>query len=347
MPVDIIPFEALGRFENNWLDTRYHFSFADYHDPNRMGVGPLRVWNDDRIAPGMGFDPHPHRNMEIITYVRRGAITHRDNLGNEGRTEAGDVQVMSAGTGIVHAEYNLEREPTDLFQISIMPNERGHEPLWDTRLFPKMDRAGKPISSPRPAASRLRVRSSKPGPALRCGTYTRLPSRLWKTASCSSSICPTANSTARAVLSLPRLYLAKLFREPPRVPFDPRRWVPTAPRRRRRRRGPSARSSTIGSGRSTTPNATSPIRSTSKSVTANTGYSSARCGPPRSKRYRRPPPASNSSRGCSMLWARRRKRATRRSNRVSPSSAKNMPKTSHTTAHASRRRSSPPPGRWR
>ena len=74
MPVDIIPFEALGRFENNWLDTLYHFSFADYHDPNRMGVGPLRVWNDDRIAPGMGFDPHPHRNMEIITYVRRGAI---------------------------------------------------------------------------------------------------------------------------------------------------------------------------------------------------------------------------------------------------------------------------------
>ncbi|MDD9906657.1 MAG: pirin family protein [Rhodospirillaceae bacterium] len=142
MPVDIIPFEALGRFENDWLDTRYHFSFADYHDPNRMGVGPLRVWNDDRIAPGMGFDPHPHRNMEIITYVRRGAITHRDNLGNEGRTEAGDVQVMSAGTGIVHAEYNLEREPTDLFQIWIMPNERGHAPRWDTRRFPKMDRAG-------------------------------------------------------------------------------------------------------------------------------------------------------------------------------------------------------------
>ena len=84
----------MGRFENDWLDTRYYFSFAGYHDPNRMGVGPLRVWNDDRIAPGMGFDPHPHRNTEIITYVRRGAITHRDNLGNEGRTEAGDVQVM-------------------------------------------------------------------------------------------------------------------------------------------------------------------------------------------------------------------------------------------------------------
>ena len=142
MTVDIMPFEALGRFENDWLDTRYHFSFADYHDPNRMGVGPLRVRNDDRIAPGTGFDPHPHRDMEIITYVRRGAVTHRDSLGNEGRAEAGDVQVMTAGTGIVHAEYNLEREPTDLFLIWIMPNQRGHAPRWDTRRFPKMDRAG-------------------------------------------------------------------------------------------------------------------------------------------------------------------------------------------------------------
>lgn len=142
MTVAIHPFEALGRFENDWLDTHYHFSFADYHDPNRMGVGPLRVWNDDRIAPGAGFDPHPHRDMEIITYVRRGAVTHRDSLGNEGRTEAGDVQVMSAGTGIVHAEYNLETEPTDLFQIWIQPNRRGHAPRWDMRQFPKRDRAG-------------------------------------------------------------------------------------------------------------------------------------------------------------------------------------------------------------
>lgn len=142
MTVDVYPFDRLGRFENDWLNTRYHFSFADYHDPERMGLGPLRVWNDDRIAPGSGFDPHPHRDMEIITYVRRGAVTHRDNLGNEGRTEAGDVQVMSAGTGIVHAEYNLEEEPTDFFQIWIMPDRRGHTPKWDTRAFPKSDRAG-------------------------------------------------------------------------------------------------------------------------------------------------------------------------------------------------------------
>jgi redox-sensitive bicupin YhaK (pirin superfamily) len=101
-----------------------------------MGVGPLRVWNDDRVAPGKGFDPHPHRDMEIITYVRRGAVTHRDNLGNEGRTAAGDVQVMSAGTGIVHAEYNLDDEPLELFQIWIQPRTRGLEPRWAQRAFP-------------------------------------------------------------------------------------------------------------------------------------------------------------------------------------------------------------------
>ncbi len=141
MTVDVYPFERLGRFDNEWLNTRYHFSFAGYHDSDRMGIGPLRVWNDDRIAPGTGFDPHPHRDMEIITYVRRGAITHQDSLGNEGRTEAGDVQVMSAGTGIVHAEYNKENEPTDFFQIWIMPDRAGHTPRWDTRRFPKSGRA--------------------------------------------------------------------------------------------------------------------------------------------------------------------------------------------------------------
>ena len=121
-------FEQLGRFKNDWLESRFHFSFAGYRDPDRMGVGPLRVWNDDRIAPQRGFDPHPHRDMEIITYVRRGAITHRDDLGNEGRTEAGHVQVMSAGTGIVHAEYNMEDGPTDIFQIWITPDKAGHAP---------------------------------------------------------------------------------------------------------------------------------------------------------------------------------------------------------------------------
>jgi len=136
--IEVRPNAGLGAFRNDWLNTRHHFSFADYHDPARMGFGRLRVWNDDEIAAGTGFDPHPHRDMEIVTYVRKGAITHRDSLGNEGRTEAGDVQVMHAGTGIVHAEHNLEPGPTTLFQIWIMPDRRGVAPGWGTRQFPKV-----------------------------------------------------------------------------------------------------------------------------------------------------------------------------------------------------------------
>ena len=137
------PADRLGRFQFGWLDTRHHFSFGDYHDPDRMGWGGLRVWNDDEIAPGEGFPAHPHANMEIITYVREGAITHKDSLGNTGRTEAGDVQVMSAGSGIRHAEYNLESEPTRIFQIWIHPRDRGGAPFWDQRPFPKADRSGR------------------------------------------------------------------------------------------------------------------------------------------------------------------------------------------------------------
>ena len=134
--IEVRPFSSLGRFQNEWLNARHHFSFGNYHDASRMGFGALRVWNDDQIAPGTGFDAHPHRDMEIITYVRSGAITHRDNLGNEGRTVAGDVQVMHAGRGIVHAEFNREPEETRLFQIWLMPNRTGVEPGWGTRTFP-------------------------------------------------------------------------------------------------------------------------------------------------------------------------------------------------------------------
>lgn len=140
--IDIVPFEDLGRFNNEWLTARYHFSFAGYHDPARTGVGPLLVWNDDTIEPGTGFDPHGHQDMEIITYVRRGAISHMDHLRNEGRTEAGDVQVMTAGTGIRHAEYNLEDGITQIFQIWIEPAEARLEPAWATRRFPKGGRSG-------------------------------------------------------------------------------------------------------------------------------------------------------------------------------------------------------------
>jgi len=110
--IDRRPFEQLGHADHGWLNARHHFSFANWYDPDRMGWGALRVWNDDEIAPKSGFPPHPHNDMEIITYVRAGAITHQDSLGNKGRTVAGDVQVMSAGTGIRHSEYNLEPETT-------------------------------------------------------------------------------------------------------------------------------------------------------------------------------------------------------------------------------------------
>jgi redox-sensitive bicupin YhaK (pirin superfamily) len=135
--IHVQPFDRLGAFRNEWLNARHHFSFGHYHDPARMGAGGLRVWNDDEIAPGRGFEPHPHCDMEIITYVREGAITHRDNLGNEGRTEAGDVQVMHAGSGIVHGEFNLESKPTRIFQIWIQPNARGVAPGWGARSFPR------------------------------------------------------------------------------------------------------------------------------------------------------------------------------------------------------------------
>jgi quercetin 2,3-dioxygenase len=141
--IEVRPYAKLGTASFGWLNTRYHFSFAEYHDPGRMQWGQLRVWNDDEIAPDSGFPPHPHSNMEIITYVRAGAVSHQDSLGNKGRTVAGDVQVMSAGSGIIHAEYNRETETTRLFQIWLMPTKRGDPPSWGTKPFPKVDRAGK------------------------------------------------------------------------------------------------------------------------------------------------------------------------------------------------------------
>lgn len=140
--IELRPFDSLGAANHGWLDAKHHFSFAGYHDPARMNWGNLRVWNDDIIAPQTGFPPHPHRDMEIITYVREGAITHQDDLGNKGRTEAGDVQVMSAGTGIRHSEYNLEDVTTKIFQIWIVPTRDGEAPQWGAKPFPKRTRSG-------------------------------------------------------------------------------------------------------------------------------------------------------------------------------------------------------------
>lgn len=139
---ELRPFSEIGHADHGWLNAAHHFSFGDYHDPARMGWGDIRVWNDDEIAPGSGFAPHPHQDMEIVTYVRSGAISHEDSLGNKGRTKAGDVQVMSAGSGIRHSEFNRETVPTTLFQIWIMPRERGGAPYWDTRPFPKGAQGG-------------------------------------------------------------------------------------------------------------------------------------------------------------------------------------------------------------
>jgi quercetin 2,3-dioxygenase len=136
------PFVTMGKADHGWLSANHHFSFASYHDPSRMNWGAIRVWNDDEISAQSGFPPHPHDNMEIITYVREGAITHRDSMGNLGRTEAGDVQVMSAGTGVTHSEYNLEDGLCRLFQIWVLPRERDIAPQWDQRQFPKADRSG-------------------------------------------------------------------------------------------------------------------------------------------------------------------------------------------------------------
>ncbi|MCZ4281837.1 pirin family protein [Kiloniella laminariae] len=140
--IDIRPFETLGRFSNDWLNARYHFSFAGYNNPSRNGVGPLLVWNDDEIQPGKGFPMHGHQNMEIITYVRKGTIFHEDHLSNKGLTPAGDIQVMSAGSGILHSEYNHGSEATTLFQIWLQPSAEGLPPRWEQKAFAARDYQG-------------------------------------------------------------------------------------------------------------------------------------------------------------------------------------------------------------
>jgi redox-sensitive bicupin YhaK (pirin superfamily) len=144
--IELRPFKTLGGADHGWLKAKHHFSFGSHYDPNNMGHGALRVWNDDEIAPNTGFPAHPHANMEIITYVREGAITHQDSLGNKGRTEAGDVQVMSAGSGVRHSEYNLEQTTTRIFQLWIEPTTEGGQPTWGAKPFPKENRSGKLVT---------------------------------------------------------------------------------------------------------------------------------------------------------------------------------------------------------
>ncbi|MCL1059253.1 pirin family protein [Shewanella gelidimarina] len=126
----------LGKANHGWLKANYHFSFAHYYNSRRMGFGALRVINDDWVESGRGIPPHPHKNMEIITFVRTGSVTHEDSAGNNGTTKSGEVQVMSAGSGITHSEYNRSNGPLTLYQIWIEPNEHNVKPRWDTKSFP-------------------------------------------------------------------------------------------------------------------------------------------------------------------------------------------------------------------
>jgi quercetin 2,3-dioxygenase len=137
--------ETLDHGDRGWLKARHHFIVSAGGNPANGPLGSLVVWNDDEIAPGTGFGRHTHADMEIVTYVRQGAVTHEDSAGNVGRTIAGDVQVMSAGTGISHSEHNRDEDPLKLFQIWLLPRHRGGTPRWDSRKFPKGDRAGRLI----------------------------------------------------------------------------------------------------------------------------------------------------------------------------------------------------------
>ena len=139
--LQIRPAKTLDTADFGWLKARHHFKVTPEGNPANTPLGSLVVWNDDEIAPGRGFDLHGHTNMEIISYIRRGAVTHRDTMGSLGRTSAGDVQAMSAGTGIRHSEFNLGQEPLALFQIWLRPRRAGGKPRWDSRRFPKADRA--------------------------------------------------------------------------------------------------------------------------------------------------------------------------------------------------------------
>jgi quercetin 2,3-dioxygenase len=142
--IQIIPSKQRHHADHGWLDTHWHFSFGDYHDETNMNWGALRVFNDDIIQGGGGFDFHPHRDMEIVTVVLRGSLEHQDNLGNKGTIQPGEVQVMSAGKGIYHSEQNQsEKNPVHLLQLWILPRHRGNAPRWGQKHFDRRQRLDK------------------------------------------------------------------------------------------------------------------------------------------------------------------------------------------------------------
>jgi quercetin 2,3-dioxygenase len=175
--------DTLDHGDRGWLKARHHFVVSAHGNKANSALGALVVWNDDEVAPGTGFGRHSHADMEIVTYVRQGAVTHEDSTGNVGRTVAGDVQVMSAGTGISHSEHNRDEEALKLFQIWLLPHRGGGEPRWDSRKFPKADRAGRLVElasgNPKDAETLLiRADARVMGASLLAGaTLTHVPAR--------------------------------------------------------------------------------------------------------------------------------------------------------------------------
>jgi redox-sensitive bicupin YhaK (pirin superfamily) len=169
-------FDEIRGIDAGWLKAKHHFAIGPYGNPAHKALGNLIVFNDDEIAPHTGFDLHQHENVEIVSYIREGTVTHRDNQGNVGKTHAGDVQVMSAGTGIRHSEQNDEDVPIRLFQIWLKPSVAGGIPQWGNKPFPKSDRAGVfvPLASGRNAESALPIRTDAEvyGALLQAGTKT-------------------------------------------------------------------------------------------------------------------------------------------------------------------------------